>query len=150
VILNIMGNIISGQIRGETAKSLSEKFGRILQDRESISINSSDTSVSHSKQLELAVPASVIAGKRRICRFVTDNPDEVIELKTFHSKIIADHKAFEKERATYLPIPQIAKVDNNIVQRNYQQIKQEVQDIVEIELECILNDPARGHLVVKE
>jgi hypothetical protein len=152
VILNIMGNVISGQVGGDTAKLLSEKFGRILQDRESISINSSDTSVSRSKQLELAVPASVISGlsSGEFVGLVADNPDQEIELKTFHSKIVVDHKALGKEQAGYLPIPQIAKVDNAIVQRNYQQIKQEVQDIVETELERILNNPEKGHLVVRK
>ena len=61
VILNIMGNIISGQVSGDTAKFLSEKFGRIMQDRESISINRNDTSISKSKQFEQAIPASTIA-----------------------------------------------------------------------------------------
>ncbi len=76
VILNIMGNIISGQVSGDTAKFLSEKFGRIMQDRESISINSNDTSMSKSKQLEQAIPASTIASLSS-----ADNPDQVINLK---------------------------------------------------------------------
>ena len=78
VILNIMGNVISGQVRGETAKFLSEKFGRIMQDRESISINSSDTSISKSKQLKQAIPASTIASlsSGEFVRMVADNPDQ--------------------------------------------------------------------------
>jgi hypothetical protein len=152
VILNIMGNIISGQVGGETAKFLSDKFGRILQDRESVSINSSDTSVSRSKQLETAVPASVISGlsSGEFVGLVADNPDQPIELKTFHAKIINDHQALEKEQAAYKTIPTFRKVDNAAVQRNYQEIKQDVQDIVETELEHILNDPSKGHLIVKK
>ena len=41
VIQNTVGNIFSGQVVGETAKSLSERFGKILQQRQSISINQS-------------------------------------------------------------------------------------------------------------
>ncbi|GAC1660680.1 MAG: hypothetical protein NVS9B7_28430 [Flavisolibacter sp.] len=52
VILNIVGNIISGQVSGDTARQLSEKFGKTLQDRKSIAINSADTSFNYSKQLE--------------------------------------------------------------------------------------------------
>src|ERR1044071_8078128 len=48
VIMNITGNIVAGQVTGDTAKQLSERFGKILQDRASYSINSADTSVSHS------------------------------------------------------------------------------------------------------
>jgi type IV secretory pathway TraG/TraD family ATPase VirD4 len=50
VIINITGNIISGQVTGDTAKQLSGHFGKIMQDRESLSINASDRSISRSKQ----------------------------------------------------------------------------------------------------
>jgi len=41
-------------------------------------------------------------------------------------------------------------VDNAIIQRNYQQIKQEVQDIIEAELQKILNDLARENIIIKK
>jgi type IV secretory pathway TraG/TraD family ATPase VirD4 len=90
VILNIMGNIISGQVSGESAKFLSEKFGRIMQDRQSISINSNDTSISKSKQLEHAIPASTIASlsSGEFVGMVADNPDQLIPLKSFHCKML--------------------------------------------------------------
>ena len=152
VIMNIMGNVISGQASGDTAKFLSEKFGRILQDKESISINASDTSVSRSKQLEQAVPASVISSlsSGEFVGIVADNPDEIISLKAFHCKVINDHKALEKEEAAYQSLPQFKKVDNAIVQRNFQQIKQDVQDIIESEMESILKDPARVNLLIRK
>jgi hypothetical protein len=145
VILNIMGNIISGQVSGESAKFLSEKFGRIMQDRQSISINSNDTSISKSKQLEQAIPASTIASlsSGEFVGMVADDPDQVIPLKAFHCRIINDHKALKTEADSYLSIPEINKVSTSIVQRNYQQIKQDVQDIIEFELEKILDNPEK-------
>ncbi len=136
VILNIMGNIIAGQVSGESAKFLSEKFGRIMQDRESISINSNDTSITKSNQLEQAIPASTIASlsSGEFVGMVADNPDQIINLKSFHCKIINDHDALKTESDLYEQIPEINKVDSTIVQRNYQQIKQEVQDIIDTEL----------------
>ena len=56
VIINLSGNVISGQVSGETAKALSESFGKIMQERQSTSVNSSDTSVSYSGQLDAAIP----------------------------------------------------------------------------------------------
>jgi len=152
VILNIMGNIVSGQVSGETAKFLSEKFGRIMQDRESISINSNDTSVSKSKQLEQAIPASVISSlsSGEFVGIVADNPDQGIDLKAFHCKIINDNKVLEKERENYASIPQFCKIDNAIIQRNYHQIKQDVQDIIDSVMEVVLNDPGKENLVVKK
>lgn len=147
-----MGNIISGQVSGDTAKFLSEKFGRIMQDRGSISINSNDTSIIKSKQLEQAIPASTIASlsSGEFVGMVADNPDQIITLKAFHYKIMNDHQGLENESRMYEEIPEICKVDNAIIQRNYQQIKQEVQDIIETEMEKILNDPARENMVVKK
>jgi len=147
-----MGNVTSGQVSGETAKFLSEKFGRIMQDRESISINSNDTSISKSKQLEQAIPAATIASlsSGEFVGMVADNPDQIINLKSFHCKIVNDQPALEKESKTCQEIPEIGKVDQTIVQRNYQQIKQEVQDIIESEMEKTLNDPGRESMVVKK
>lgn len=152
VILNITGNIISGQVSGDTAKQLSERFGKIMQDRESLSINSGDTSISRSKQLESAVPASKISSlsSGEFVGLVADNPDCKIELKTFHSEIINDHDALKREQETYQEIGVIRKIDNTRVQRNYLQIKQDVQDIVNSEMERLLSDPSLNHLVLKK
>jgi hypothetical protein len=152
VIMNITGNIVSGQVTGDTAKQLSERFGKIMQDRESLSINSGDTSISRSKQLESAVPPSKISSlsSGEFVGMVADDPDCKIELKTFHSEIVNDHEALRKEQDSYKEIPVIRKVDNSMVQRNYLQIKQDIQDIIHSEMERLLNDPGLAYLVVKK
>lgn len=152
VILNITGNIISGQVTGDTAKQLSERFGKIMQDRESLSINRADTSISKSKQLESAVPPSKISGlsSGEFVGMVADDPDNKIELKTFHCEILNDHKALKHEQENYKEIPVLRKIDNSIVQRNYSQIKQDVQYIMQAEIDRIINDPRLRHLVVNK
>jgi hypothetical protein len=152
VIMNITGNIVSGQVAGDTAKQLSERFGKIMQDRESLSINSGDTSISRSKQLESAVPPSKISGlsSGEFVGMVADDPDCKIELKTFHCEIVNDHKALKNEQDDYKDIPVIRKVDNAMVQRNYLQIKQDIKDIIYSEKERLLNDFGLAHLVVKK
>ena len=71
--------------------------------RNLFSINSNDTSISKSKQLEQAIPASTIASlsSGEFVRMVADNPDQVINLKSFHCKIINDHVALENETKAY-------------------------------------------------
>jgi hypothetical protein len=152
VIMNITGNIISGQVTGDTAKQLSERFGKIMQDRESLSINRQDTSISRSKQLESAVPPSKISSlsSGEFVGMVADNPDEKIDLKTFHCEIINDHDALKKEEENYREIPVLRKIDNAIVQRNYTQIRQDVQDLYQAEMERLLSDPALMHLVIRK
>ena len=152
VIMNITGNIVAGQVTGDTAKQLSERFGKIMQDRESYSINSGDTSISRSKQLEAAIPPSKISAlsSGEFVGMVADDPDNKIELKAFHCEIVNDHEALKKEEENYKEIEVIRKLDSNMVQRNYFQIKQDVQDIIQSEMERMLNNPGLAHLVVKK
>jgi TusA-related sulfurtransferase len=152
VIMNIVGNIVAGQVTGETAKGLSERIGRIMQDRESLSINSGDTSISRSKQLESAVPASKIAAlsSGEFVGMVADNPDCKIDLKAFHCEILNNHEALKKEEANYREIPEVRKLDSSMIGQNYLQIKQDVQDIIQSEMERVLNDPGLAYLVVRK
>jgi hypothetical protein len=152
VIMNITGNIISGQVTGDTAKQLSERFGKIMQDRSSYSINSSDTSISRSKQLESAIPPSKIAAlsSGEFVGMVADNPDQKIELKAFHCEILNDHKALQKEQEGYEQLPVFKHLDNANIQRNYLQIKQDIQDLVQSQMELLLNDVGTNHLIIKK
>ncbi|WJS93374.1 YWFCY domain-containing protein [Flavobacterium johnsoniae] len=152
VIMNITGNIISGQVTGDTAKQLSERFGKIMQERESLSINSSDTSISRSRQLESAVPASKIASlsSGEFVGMTADNPDCRIDLKSFHSEILNDHKALQKETENNIDFPTVRSLENGIVNRNYAQIKKDIQDLSESEIDIIAGDVNRKHLIVKK
>jgi hypothetical protein len=152
VIMNITGNIISGQVTGETAKQLSERFGKIMQDRSSVSINRTDTSVSHSKQLDAAIPPSKISSlsSGEFVGMVADDPDNKIELNIFHSSILNDHEALKKEQQGYKPIPVVRQINPSIIQKNYLQIKKEMEDLVNAEMERIMNDPAREGMVLKK
>jgi hypothetical protein len=152
VVLNIVGNVISGQVAGETAKQLSERFGKIMQDRESISINRQDTSVSRSKQLELAIPQSRISSlsSGEFVGMVADNPDEKIELKTFCAEIINDHLALAKEAGLYKELPQISNVSQKEILKNYHQIKTDIVEIVSLELERMLDTPELNNLIISK
>ncbi len=152
VIINIVGNVISGQVSGDTAKFLAERFGKILQQRESLSINSTETSVSRSMQLEMAIPASKIASlsSGEFVGMVSDNPDQEIELKTFHSKIVNNHEELAKERVSYKSIPMIREISQEEILSNYDQIKEDVQTVVITVMQKIINDPSLHYLVAKK
>jgi hypothetical protein len=133
VIMNIVGNVISGQVVGETAKLLSERFGKIVQERESVSINSSDTSVSRSTQLDSAIPPSKIASlsSGEFVGMVADDPDQKIELKIFHNEILNDHEALRREEEDYEPIPKVREITQQEILDNYLRIKREIEYIVD-------------------
>ncbi len=132
VIVNITGNIISGQVMGETSKLLSERFGKIMQDRQSVSINRMDTSISHSKQLDAAIPASKIAAlsSGEFVGMVADDPLEKIKLKMFHSEIINDHEKLNAEVSNYRDIPAVSNVTQQQVLDNYYQVKMDIKRLI--------------------
>lgn len=152
VIMNTVGNIISGQVLGETAKQLSDRFGKIVQKRQSLSINSNDTSISHSKQLDLAVPPSTIAtlSSGEFVGLVADNPDQEIELKRFHAKIINDHKAIASEEKAYQEIPKARDIKEWEVMENYQIIKSQIAELIEKEIERMMDSPGLASLIIQK
>ena len=152
VIQNIVGNIISGQVSGETAKQLSEKFGKILQERQSLSINRNDTSITKSKQLEMAVPASKIASlsSGEFVGMVADNPEEKITLKAFCAEIINDHASLAKETSKQVSLPFISEVTEAQIVATFQRIKQEIKDIVDKELARILDTPELADSLIRK
>lgn len=160
VIQNTVGNIFSGQVVGETAKALSERFGKILQKRESMNINRSDTSTSISTQLDTLIPASKIAtlSQGTFVGAVSDNFGEEIDQKIFHAQIVVDSAQVKRETDAYEPIPEICSfIDaegkdrmQEQIQANYDRIKAEVLQIIDDELARIGDDPELAHLLKNE
>nr|WP_315155232.1 conjugal transfer protein MobC [uncultured Flavobacterium sp.] len=160
VIQNTVGNILSGQVVGETAKTLSERFGKVLQKRQSLSINRNDTSTSISTQLDSLIPASKISTLTQgvFVGAVSDNFDERIEQKIFHAEIVVDNEKVATETKAYQKIPEILSFvkkngEDNMkqeIEANYRQIKLDIVHIIEFELKRIKNDPNLQHLVQKD
>ena len=159
VVVNTVGNIFSGQVVGETAKTLSERFGKVLQKRQSISINRQDVSTSINTQMDSLIPPSKISGLTQgmFVGSVSDNFTERIEQKIFHAEIVVDTDKVKREESNYQPIPIIndfKDADGNdcmkqAIQDNYNQIKEDVKLIVKDELERIAGDESLKHLIQK-
>ncbi|MFV0539192.1 MAG: conjugal transfer protein MobC, partial [Dysgonomonas sp.] len=157
VVMNTVGNIFSGQVVGETAKTLSERFGKVLQKRQSMSITRSDKTTSISTQMDSLIPASKISNLTQgmFVGAIADNFDERIEQKIFHCEIVVDNAKVAAETKVYQSIPVITDFtdENGVdkmkeqIQINYNRIKKEVKLIVTNELERIKNDPALAHLL---
>ncbi|WP_407503329.1 conjugal transfer protein MobC [Elizabethkingia miricola] len=160
VIQNTVGNIFSGQVVGETAKALSERFGKVLQKRQSISLNRNDTSTSISTQLDSLIPASKISTLTQgfFVGAVSDNFDQRIEQKIFHSEIIVDSSRLSTEMKKKQAIPQIRNFTddngkdtmNQQIDLNYKKIKSDVIRIIKVEMDRIKNDPELQHLLNRD
>ena len=160
VIQNTVGNIFSGQVVGETAKNLSERFGKVLQKRQSMTINRNDKSTSISTQMDSLIPASKISNLTQgmFVGAVSDNFDERIEQKIFHAEIVVDSAKVSAEMKAYKKIPVIAEFkdkDGNDILRetidaNYRRVKQDIIALVESETERIKADPELTKLLNKQ
>ena len=157
VIQNTVGNVFSGQVVGETAKTLSERFGKVLQQRQSMTINRNDKSTSISTQMDSLIPASKISNLTQgmFVGAVSDNFDERIDQKIFHAEIVVDSAKVSAEMKAYQPIPVIVDFTNEVgsdnlketIEANYHKIKQEILSLVDSEIERIKNNPALTHLI---
>ena len=157
VIQNTVGNVFSGQVVGETAKKLSERFGKVLQQRQSMTINRNDKSTSISTQMDSLIPASKISNLTQgmFVGAVSDNFDERIDQKIFHAEIVVNSAKVSAEMKAYQPIPVIVEFTDeegkNIlketIEENYKRVKREVLNLVDKETERIKSDPSLAHLI---
>ncbi|MDM1380720.1 conjugal transfer protein MobC [Myroides marinus] len=157
VIQNTVGNIFSGQVVGDTAKSLSERFGKILQKRQSISINRQDRSTSISTQLDMLIPASKISSLSQgmFVGSVSDDFTQKIEQKFFHAQILVDSEKVKQEELNYKKIPTLTSFTDykgndhldRAITDNYNQIKKDIDLLIKNEIKRIENDSDLVHLL---
>ena len=157
VIQNTVGNVFSGQVVGETAKTLSERFGKVLQQRQSMTINRNDKSTSISTQMDSLIPASKISNLTQgmFVGAVSDNFDERIEQKIFHAEIIVNSAKVSAEMKAYQPIPVIVDFINEdgsdnleeTIEFNYRKVKLEIRSLVDYEIERIKQNPSLSNLI---
>ena len=157
VIQNTVGNVFSGQVVGETAKTLSERFGKVLQQRQSMTINRNDKSTSISTQMDGLIPASKISNLTQgmFVGTVSDNFDERIDQKIFHAEIVVNRAKVSAEMKAYQSIPVVVGFTNEegsdnlkeTIEANYRKVKEEILSLVDLEIMRIKNDPKLAHLI---
>ena len=160
VIINTVGNIFSGQVVGDTARTLSDRFGKIVQLRESHSVSNENVTTSTNTQLETLIPASKISNLTQgmFVGSVADNFDERIEQKIFHAEIVIDNERVRAETATYVSIPEISSFVGEdgkdhmeeIVRENYYRVKADIAELVLREIARIEADPKLSQLLPKK
>lgn len=115
---------------GETAKNLSERFGKVLQKRQRMTSNRNDKSTSISTQLDSLIPASKISTLTQgvFVGAISINFDERIQQKIVHGEIVVDNEKVAAETKAYQKIPQILSfVDENDVDNMKQEINVNLQ-----------------------
>jgi len=143
-ILNMTGNLICGQVGGETARWISERFPGVVQHRTTVSVNSSDTSVSRSEQSSSAISTATLAtlSSGEFVGILADDPGKEMRLKAFHARIVKE--AVEDEVGE---LPVVREISPGEVEENFRRVKREVEELVDGEMRRILKDPVlRGRM----
>lgn len=107
MIINMVGSIVTGQIRGDLAKTISECIGKINQEQISESVSAQGISYSISHQLNEAVTVSSIANlsQGEMAGTISDDFTATLIYKRFHGRI--DALAHEASPTTKMPIKEI-------------------------------------------
>lgn len=153
VIMNTVGNVFAGQVLGSTAENLSKRFGRILQQTRSLSINKDSTSTSINTSMGDMIPPAKISNlsQGRFVGSVADNFGEEIEQKAFHCRILVDIDQLKEDEKKYISIPKLTnefeaeteeeekKKMDEILSRQFSKIKDEVDKLIDDEIERLKN-----------
>lgn len=134
VIMNTIGTVFAGQVKGRTAEALAKSFGKEFRERRSVT-RSENSSISISHQAEDILPASVIGSLSQgtFVGQVADNFNEKIERKFFHAEIQVKAKGNDAGK-----VPLLASVENGnikmLLNQNYNRIKEDITKLIQDEL----------------
>lgn len=147
-IIGTVGNTFSGMVNFETADKLTKKFGRIKIKKESHTLGK-ETSINISTEQTEIIPASEISSLPQgvFVGQVADDRGYEIDQKVFYSKIKIDRKV----RASYEtgeipPFVNFNRPIEDIIQENFDKIRQEILDLAEAYSSVIDNNDAIGQI----
>ena len=119
VLINTPGTTFIGQVNGESAKTMSQVFGKLDRVRESESIGRSNDSVSISMQEKEIMPARKIETLSTGTFFgrVADTHSDKVERKLFCGEIQRDNEAVAEEKKKWVDIPALTDFGEAYIRR---------------------------------
>jgi hypothetical protein len=148
VFLAISGNLLCGQVTGDTADAVSSRFPRIQRERSSISENENGSSVTTAAHWEPTVTPATIAGLSagEFVGWVADDPGKEVELKAFHARLGLEAGVGMAVRPA-LPVLR-ARADEEAA-AIFKQVKEDIASLVQRELALMVNDASYAGVLVK-
>nr|WP_321411521.1 type IV secretory system conjugative DNA transfer family protein [uncultured Carboxylicivirga sp.] len=129
-ILTNIGNVFSGQATGETARYIQNRMGKVLQQRQSLSIDRSRQSSTISTQMDFLVPEGRISTlpQGHMVGQVADSFRYPIEHKNFNAFIKNENPGDDKLE---LSMPVYYRFDNQkkVLENNRLKIQNEIKAI---------------------
>ena len=138
VLVQLCANVISGQVGGDSARLLSERLGRILQDRRGFSVNSRDVSRSLNRQLDSALPASRLQALRagEFAGSVTDEPGYPLRYKAFHGQFLPEPEDRWLGISRELALPEGKPVGPSELRASVSRIRSDIRELLQLRLQA--------------
>jgi hypothetical protein len=148
VFLAISGNLLCGQVTGDTADAVSSRFPRIQRERSSVSENESGSSVTTGLKWEPTVTPATIAGLSagEFVGWVADDPGQEVELKAFHARLGVEARDGTGVRPA---LPVLRARANEEAAAIFKQVKEDIASLVQRELALMVNDASYAGVLVK-
>lgn len=146
--LAISGNLFCGQLGGDTAERVAKRFPMIQRERSSESENANGGSITRTQHWEPTMTAATIAtlSAGEFVGIVADDPGSELELKAFHARLKREQA---DEAGVKGKVPVVRKKAEKMAEEVFEQVRRDVQELVQRELAEIVRDPGRAGLVVK-
>jgi TraM recognition site of TraD and TraG len=133
VVINTMGNRITGRVVRETAKDYEALFGKVLQRRYSQSESKGEVNTSISTTLDSLLPAARIANfsQGEFAGSLTDTLEQPTPMKLFRGKVLMPADRWKAHQQ--YSIPELTHFQSDIpktIKKNYETIQQEVIDLL--------------------
>lgn len=130
LFLNTAGNLFCGQVGGETARRVSERFPMVQRERASVSMNSSDTAENVSMQWEPTVTPATVAGlsSGEFVGALSDEPGKELEVKVFHGRLVREEVEEVKGE-----LPPVREVNEKVVGEVFRRVRKDVEGLVVVE-----------------
>jgi len=131
VFMNISGNLFCGQVGGETARWVSERFPQVQRERVGFTTNSSDTAATISTHWEPSVTAATVAGlsSGEFVGVLSDEPGKEMELKAFHGRLVLEDDALPGEGVAF-ELPVVKAVDAKVVKACFEQVREDIRALI--------------------
>jgi hypothetical protein len=130
LFMNISGNLFCGQVGGETARWVSERFPQVQRERVGITTNSADTSETVSVHWEATVTPATIAAlsSGEFVGVLSDEPGREMELKAFHGRLVLEEG--DGGGAATVELPVVRVVDEKVVQQCFHQVRADIDKLI--------------------
>jgi hypothetical protein len=137
-LMAVSGNLFCGQVGGETARVVAERFPRLLHQEESVSVGDTNSTVTRHLAWEAAVTPATVAGlgSGEFMGILGDDPDVEMPDKGFHARIVRE----DRPAVPLVDIPVVRAVTEAELKAAFRRVVLDIQQLLAREMKELMGD----------